>query len=33
MRVRDGKIVASRDYDNRAVISEALGELADALTA
>jgi ketosteroid isomerase-like protein len=33
MRVRDGKIVASHDYHNHAVIGEALGELAEALSA
>jgi ketosteroid isomerase-like protein len=29
--MRDGKIVASRDYRNRAAIGEALGELAETL--
>jgi ketosteroid isomerase-like protein len=33
MRVRDGKIVASRDYHNHAVIGAALGELGAALAA
>jgi len=32
MRVRDGKIVASRDYHNHAAIGEALGELAEPLS-
>jgi ketosteroid isomerase-like protein len=32
-RIRDGKIVASRDYHNHAVIGEALGDLAEVLTA
>jgi uncharacterized protein len=31
-RIRDGKIVASRDYHNHAAIAEALGELAETIT-
>jgi ketosteroid isomerase-like protein len=31
-RIRDGKIVASRDYHNHVAIGDALGELAEVLT-
>ena len=31
-RIRDGKIVASRDYHNHAAIGDALGELAEVLS-